>query len=464
MLISVLKYLALSLLLCKCLCSVVAVNAGRTINRDKKPIKLTDLNADVLYTTLNNLDAFDLLHLSQINTMLHSVAATVFRHKYHHVEMSCQMHERMCRNENETIEKLHVNDDLKRLTITDFELSFNLLKYFGDSMKKISISRFINHIANTSTIYTHVNKYASDVTHLQLDGIDEILLSHFTAPFEQLEELDCSFMNEKNVATRPVNELFPNLRRLTVSMLSTLGPSFFVVEFPQLEHVEFKIASSSSEEYVDMVADFLRKNPQIQSIDYYIFPDDFIKVVHELLPNITSLTLYSLNNGHEILDFKNVRHLNVGSQHPTPIDQLSFEHLESLKIIYTSGSFNSFRRFFEMNHNLKRLDLSITSNGWTVYDQLETLLADLNDLVEVTLKLYHYAEADVIIRFVKKHTNLNKLDFIIWTSPESDMKIIQEQFKIDWHFQNSTKCPNVHWRGLAMERRSSMLLECDEIY
>lgn len=463
--ISVLKHLFLSLLLCKCLLSVVAING----EGNGKPTKLTEMNVDVLFITLNYLDTFDLLRVSQTNAKFHSVAAAVFRHKYHYVKMSAEMSQGYHFKAKQEDDKVHIDNENKHLTIFDFEHGIELLKRFGKSMKKIEISRFISHYdANMVEICRNVNEYASEITYLRLEVINEILLSNFTAPFVQLEELECSFLEERRTTPRMVNELFPNLKKLTVSLLGNVAPSFFVANFPHLETVKYinKLILSSTTSHqlnISKVEDFLEKNPQIRSIDYQHFPDSFIKVVHKHLPKLERICLSSLDLVNETLHFESVKDLTLTSMHRNSIEKILFSHLESFTYNNwrqsTPEYFDSFRRFFEMNRSLKRLHLSINFIERNLFEQLEALLADLSNLAEVTLKFYYYVEADVIIRFIRNHKNLTKFEFIIWNSTEEDMDVIRKKLEGEWCLRDSSKYSNENWKGLTMERDNSMLLK-----
>lgn len=152
----------------------------------------------------------------------------------------------------------------------------------------------------------------------------------------------------------------------------------------------------------------LQKNPQIQSLSYTYDLDDFIQVINEHLPNLEHLTVTTLHPEIDFARLDHVRHLTVQTDEPSPIDRLSFSHLEALNMRYserqkTGYARNSWMTFFRNHQELRKLNCSVSSDKGFV-----EFLAEMTNLDEIQIEYYPNFDIDLISRLIENHKSLSK--------------------------------------------------------
>lgn len=117
----------------------------------------TDLNLDCLYLIFDRMDLVELVNMVSITSQYASIAASVFRQKYldHQLAIRCNKTEMLYQKIPYGISDVSIN-------IYDLELYQNILKYFGENLRKINISN--GHVlGNDLTIANQLtNKYCSE--------------------------------------------------------------------------------------------------------------------------------------------------------------------------------------------------------------------------------------------------------------------------------------------------------------
>lgn len=117
----------------------------------------TDLNLDCLYLIFDRMDLVELVNMASITSQYASIAASVFRQKYldHQLAIRCNKTEMLYQKIPYGISDVSIN-------IYDLELYQNILKYFGENLRKINISS--EHVlGNDLTIANQLtNKYCSE--------------------------------------------------------------------------------------------------------------------------------------------------------------------------------------------------------------------------------------------------------------------------------------------------------------
>lgn len=155
--------------------------------------KLIDLNYDVLFLILNELNILDTLNLLKVypDETLSAVAAADFRRKYkgHTVNIDAYS-ESSDVGTNRTIEV----DAHSTIAVFQFKISKNLLKHFGAVIERLAIrsshEQFPTQFYVFSTLSQWIYKYAGrSLKCLNLNYIFTNMLVHLNKPFKKLEKL-----------------------------------------------------------------------------------------------------------------------------------------------------------------------------------------------------------------------------------------------------------------------------------
>lgn len=393
-------------------------------------IEITDLNTDCLYLIFNHLDVNDLTNMAQVNFEFESIASDVYRRNY--VDYKIQIDE----TENEDLQKpYHIDQIQQFIKIQDFKVASNVMKYFGNHIRNLSIrnnpSRNYTSGSDWTMINQFINKYASkSVVHLKLNIIGNELWPLIEIPFTNVKKLDIEVaqLNEKNDGMK-LNEMCPNLKALHIRLIGEINYDFINCELPHLQHLDIKFYNWY-ENRKEQIIGLIRKNAQIRSVAAKYTPPTFVKVVQELLPILENLTLEFSDDKNEALHFKSVKHCVLHTSWFMKIKKLSFSRLESLETTYSMREFEKFTEFFRRHTTLERLTLY--SNQFAQL-QLDLLTADLVNLVEMIVKDYFEMNINDVNRFIESHSKLMKFQFKPKKITNADWEIFCKKFEENWH-------------------------------
>lgn len=228
-------------------------------------------------------------------------------------------------------------------------------------------------------------------------------------------------------------------------LLSDTDYSFIGYEFPFMERLHFKVAGPSTvHAQKEQIDDILKKNPQIKSIEIHDFPKDYVKVVHQHLPNITDLFLHELDIGNDKVHFEHVRSFTLYDTAPGSIENLSFSRLESLQIEYSRDMFDSWIRYLRNYSNLTRFKVGTIDDDELPLVQLTN---ELPELVDFSLRSIHHVKVDTICQFIDAHEMLNKIKLSFFK--REDLQQLQQRYEDDWHI----KWKDFVWVDVWFERK-----------
>lgn len=391
-------------------------------------IKLTDLDFDVLFLIFDHLDVPELIHMAAAHPNLKIIAESIFFEKYHDYEIRI-----IEANEHHTDEKFRINQHEKYIEFPDSDWIEVVLKYAGKWIQKLKIesdqlydrSKFVNEI---------VNKYMSEsLISLNLNYIDTDTFEYFTMPFNAVEKLHFSIDEEVPSANMlPLNQLFPKLRQMYVSVWLDLDYSFFDCEFYHLEHVEVSVNYYNSKNQIKQIENLLQKNPQIRIISTWHFPADYVKIINKLLPNLENLTLHEFGSLDENVCFENVKNFQLFEPLPNSLEKLSFPHLESIDMEFNGNE--EWIKFFENHRRLNKLIINKVTENQLL--EITSLLPNLVEL-EVYDTEFFYMSAEGVIQIIQNHEKLLKFDFPAeWFERFASVRKLNERISNEWHVKH----------------------------
>lgn len=320
-----------------------------------------DLNDDIVYLILDRLNLNALLSMVRVNSRYSDIADEVVRRKYRNYKIDIK-----------TVFKTDgsrsiFNEGNNNVTIYDISFALDLLKYFGHYFRAINVHVYKENLelVDLTKIAQYLNKYCSkSLKQLQLEFIEHEILNEFTEPFEAVEELN--IINEIYFQTeaKPLDELFPNLRRLIIYSRYDVNYNFINTELPRLEY--FYINGDDQRELSvtnsENIRNLIRRNPTIRSLDLQLSKlPKLLTYINHFLPQLENLTLSDLHIDDERVQLKNVKKFElkvITNPHIvfSSIDKLSMPRLDSLNIGYPDNS-NEWISFFNRHPQIRHLIL-----------------------------------------------------------------------------------------------------------
>lgn len=419
----------------------------RAKNFANSNLNFLELNQDVLHLIIEELNFIDLLNAAKVNQNLAFITTNVFHRRYLNYTVE------IIRDDVDEREKCGILPLEKRLKIYDYELSLNLLRYFMCVIQKLVIKNELLESGHSTIISRLVNEYSTQhMTSLKLGSLQEDTLAQFTAPFEAVEDFECT-IKVKNIEAKilPFIELFPRLRQLNLRLQFGVDFSYIDCELPHLEYLDIFVFNDAWKQNAS-IEGLIRKNPQIKCLVSYGFPSNYAKVLNKLLPHLEKLTLHGLDIGNETLRFENVKHFTSVVASPISIEQLSFPRLESLTFHYWTSFLNAWISFLERHQHLTKLH--VNEFHFTGRVQLVELTNGLNNLVEMSMECCSFISAEDLTNFIENHPKLMKFEFSVldFKNNPSVIRNIRERFGNEW---NVTEF-NGDQYGLALERKVLM--------
>lgn len=406
--------------------------------------KFIDLNLDVLFLILDELSITDWLNFLDTNTMLALLAADYFRRRHYKMEI-CFAYP------NEVKYMLTFVDHTidKRVEMYDFNLILKTLQQFGCYIQHIAIqNEFYEPDDKLMQITRFINEYGSDsLKHLELNEIDEDTFKHFVVPFTTVESLTFKCDIDKVADHLPLPQLFPTLHRLSIDLHSAMDYSFIDCEFQNLEILEI-ILTGRARQQIDQMEGLLRKNAHIRNLNLEGFPKDYAKIVNNLLKNVENLTLDTFDIGNDTLHFDHVQQFMLMAYDDITIERLSFEHLDSLQMIYSPKLFDAWTEFFKKHINIGRLYVEVNGND---FSNLVELLSNVPHLIEMEIECFDNIGAEVVSQLIDSHGKLAKFQFLVVMIDTHDFDILRKRFEHEWHIQH-IESKERHQMGLAFER------------
>lgn len=392
------------------------INGGNT--------KITDLNFDVLHLILSDFDWTDLMNVIDAIPTLSPIVSSIFRWKY-----KDYMIQIMFAESNANRAKLLIDTPRKIIAIYDYETILTVLTLFGHVIQRINIQNEAIDNNRLATISAALNKYGSKtLASLEFVRIAIDTLEQFSVPFQAIQNLTISINDEGfRCGNLPLNQLFPNVRRLVVHLETQVNNSFIDYQYPELEHLTIYAKQA---EYVEQhIEDLIRKNSQIKSIELKRIPINFIEFINRQLPALETLVLYELHIESDTLGFDCLKHFELYESSADSIRRLSLPHLQTIKITYSSQDFDDWTHFFGRHQSITKLHL--TEYHYLLSEPLVAFTAILTNLVVLTVKSSHEITLQAIIQSIENLPHLK----VFRSYNGIDLRLLQERFAEDWNIE-----------------------------
>lgn len=399
----------------------------------KPRLNFLDLYDDVLYIIVDRLELSELLNAAATNSRITHFARNVFRRQYQNYSIEFRNF-RFDREDG----KIRIANS-KVIQFYDYKLALIFLRHFGDQIHKFAIYYEMYAEERHVRCNEFISKYASEaVTNLGLNYINDTLLSAFTSPFTNVEQLSGTMVNDlTGVNALSFNEMFPSVKRLKLlSFKFDFNYTFIDCHIPHLEHLLMARYPGTWSNDMLQIKSLFRKNPQIRSLELIRFPLSFPKVISELLPNIETIIIDEFDIGNETVQIDSVKNFHLtDDEWPRSIGNLKFPALQTMLTAFCY-SYDNWAQFFQNQRNLTKLE--ILASMHTEEDELIRLVSDLPNLIELRILPRYFRSADiegveVITSIIRNGEKLQKFECMYCDSyDESDVERLRELLPNEW--------------------------------
>lgn len=437
-------------------------------NSSEISAKVDILNEDFQYAIFDNSDLNGMLQFAKDPRISDFVTKHIFPVKYRNYEFYIQ-------TEFDQFD-LQGNEYAmaKRMEIVGHNFIIDVIKQFGESIQQLGFYRsdqvFDDRLAE---ICQYINAYCSEsLTYFNLGTIKENMLAQFKKPFTKLEKLNLHIDTNRIGSLQSLNNIFPKVKSLRVDYytLPTNNPvngnqfdgnRFIESEMPHMKHLEnvdiisYMNTNQSNYAIVErQLAKMFENNPQIQNLLYVLeLSDNIMQAINRHLPNLEHFRITTLYPNIQPIHLEHVKYLSVHSEYASPFERLTFAHLDTVSMFYSSkheagSARNSWLTFFKNHPNLRQFNCTILKD-----DGFVEFLADLKNLNVIHITRFPSFDIDLIGRLIENHTNLMKLEYMVYAfnRPEySDLTIYHERFGNEWNISYVYN----DWPTIAFERKN----------
>lgn len=359
----------------------------KVINDDGQTL-FTDLNTDVLYHIVEEMDLESTLNLLQVypGSVLSRIASAAFRKNYK--DHTIIIDARQESTELGTTDTVVTNGKIIR--VAQFAISKSLLENLGGSIERLEInsygSKFPTKFRIFSILSRFIYNYASEsLKSLNLKWIDGDTFVHFNRTFGEVEELSLKTTVDEEIikpGNAPLNELFPKLRRLEMECRVTMNYSWIFSEFPHLEHLSLDIGYNLVRNEEEIFEGLLSRNTQIRSIQTNSLSNYLYGFIQKYQLNIEHLNVTQFNvKGAR---FDHLKSLAVTYMDRDEILQLSVPEIESLDLHYNREIDVKWIPFLQRHGTVTRLTIrELMANGG---DKVIQMISHIPNLVELSIE------------------------------------------------------------------------------
>lgn len=375
--------------------------------------QITDLSVECLLMILEKMETYDLIAVAETSEYFSCLAEDVFRRRY------------SLGNSSKIIDisgtlknpKHSISTTPSQIFIENAEMAISVLHHFCNHIHRLSINFFYLTLDQRNRIENVVeNACFESVNEVGIFGFNIDVLLNFTKPLTNVETIKMQGkFRSSAVVSMKLNEIFPNVRLLSLSLLDVFDPSIFDIQFPQLEHFDISLIRISVElspqdfiqNMMTTVRNLLMKNPTIKSLILHdCHSMHFVKMASDYLPNLEEISIdfIALDEYRgEPMRFPSVKKLDFTMQNYGLSELMTFETIEDMKI---SGLADECIALIRGNPNIRKLNIFARTLSDQEILEIGTLLPNL---IEFRFASEMKITANPIVQMIQQNTHLERI-------------------------------------------------------
>lgn len=388
----------------------------------------------------------DLVKMAQIDQLSNDTALKMFKCKFSDAKFQVRELDDILHNHKGV--PVHILRE-NSIQISNYNFLLELLRLFGQSIKKIAIDFHHTPVGSCKRIMRSIRIHCESLTELDLFGSRGFELNEVDTPFQNVQNVSVNG-KWKKWGSNNLNfgQIFPNLRRLDIKSqgFSIDNPQSIAQIYQNLEYLHVSLAQLGNDQdglfLETIIEDLLKLNPTIQSLSLVYASERFLSSIAHALPYLESLKLTDIHeienkpqNGQQIV-MENVRNLEIVSQRTSKhiLRQTTFSHLEELTLDLNPTKPDEINHWMDFIENQKEL-VFLKIYGFVKNDHLTRFTNNLPELTNIIVKCDRSITTESIIQFVKQTNQLIIFDLrgLIDVSKHSHNLIGQfdEEWKIE---------------------------------
>lgn len=398
---------------------------------------LMNLNIDVQFVILENLNLSDLISLADTNAHFFRMAANVFKRKHSQKLIKFLAPDDIIKRD------LCVIDDV--IYVQRYDSILRLLTHFGQLILKLNLEHGSNQElllhARTFNMVHSVNKFTNfycseGLTQLEIENYFANFFDEMTHPFKHVEKVSITgWFKKLGTSTLTFDELFPAIKHLVLENVQVIDSSSISRSFSYLEHLQLEIRSSR---YSDGFAEHdveqaLKRNPQIRSLNLDGASEKILEIASENLIKLEMLALSPLRTDflfsepqrNKKIVFEYVKILHIFT--PYHMKNIKFSNLNELHTAAIVTPDYDWIEDVKRNSHLKKLYLDRICVG---NDRLQQIASANLSVDQLSVDFCSDVDDNSIIGFIENCINIHKFCFKKSFLPDSPitLRLLQERF------------------------------------
>lgn len=308
-----------------------------------------------------------------------------------------------------------------------------ILQSFGHLIENMKVT--YNEMGTSEQTNRILSKYCSkSLVSLELGELCSSDAKTFRTPFERVEKLTIGkVLSSKSMwttgldfrffrKTLKLNEVFPQLKKLSFTLTEVPHSNMFAVQFPKLEHIEIgylhPMFVDYSRQYLAKAAAFIenifKMNQQITNLTIFdINTLQCLKIAVDNLPKLEFLKVELLEESEKYfyfgdkINFDNVKQLEIKFARKNNMFKfLTFKRLNEATLVCNVGNCVEFPW---KSPNLRKLHVKGFSFG---NGNIMRLTAKVPNLEELRIANDPRIDADSLITYIESNEKLRKIIFV----------------------------------------------------
>lgn len=398
---------------------------------------MRELPDDVLFLVFNHLDILDILHATEAFDAFQQPAVWWFRRFHAHkiIEINGRYFPHLGPDE-----VYHIHQKQGIIKIRSYQMTLKVLNTFGSAIENLQID------------YKNIRR--DELTQIQRI-IDEKCINNLKyfgirdSPMYQIDVIPWTFPNVETVSLKSLqfrgdaglNESFPNMRSLDLSDFLYENGKPVDKHFPRLNEIRIDFGDRNphiiclNETHIERM---IQRNPQIKSAAFRNPSQDFLRFLHNNLPNLEALEVNDerkeiFSQYNDAIFFGSVKKFTLHMDHQffkrPQHSSLTFgDNLEEFKLVLCCMSFRPiWIKFMERFANVPYYSIEFPRRC-EEYPDLSDL--KVSNVREMRLK---YIDLGVFRNIFNKIKHQQQLETIhVIGLEQSEYRAIRDELSAEW--------------------------------
>lgn len=367
------------------------------------------------------------MNVAQTNYQLQTIAEHVFHRKFASKQFSFHPEVMVVAKYYPPIPTTDFVVEPHRIFIRGIDFGMKVIENFGHLLTKVRLNDEDVSAEISIQMAKLLQKSSVSLVELELKMRTEKIWHQIQNPFKNVENVEFSFpLNVPNDVK--LNEIFPNLRQLTLAELWNVASKqmdCFDHEFKHLEHLCIDSTTAWHVELIDdNIKQIIKKNPQIKSISVPHPTGESLKFISKHLPILESIEILcsiKTDSDQDIINFDSVKKARIILNSPIVPKSIIFPQLEQLEL-----EIGNWFEFIQENQQIRKMQMKKSMDN----EDISKLAKVVPNLEEISIKCDRNVEEKTIQNFIDENPQL--MEIHLHSSNETLQENLKSTFGTKW--------------------------------